>query len=394
MSIVIFGDIFSFPEGNAATNRVYTYARGFKDNNINVHVICFANEYRNEQEGLVNGISFYYPFKQGERNKYFVVRRWQKLLKYYRTLLLIAKINKQDKILAINVWTNLHLTHMFAWFLARIFNTKLITECSEHPLRHYQKDLWSRKQGIIKFYIESRLCDGVLCISNYLINFYKKSGIDERKLFLVPSTVDPARFLKTGSPPLNYRYIGYFGSLTFKRDNVDLLIKAFARIANLYPEFHLVLGGICTEHEKKDINELISQLNIKLKVEFLDYLSRQEIARYINHADVLVMVRSEDLQSQASYPSKLTEFLATSKPVVTVNVGEISDYLTDGLNAFLVEPGNSELLAEKLDYVIRNYALARQVGQNGKELTDTIFNYNFQAKRMIGFIDSLNNVKN
>ena len=394
MSIVIFGDLFSFPEGSAATNRVYTYAKGFKENNINVYIICFANGFRNEYEGLMNGIPYYYPFKQEKRNKYFVIRRWQKLLKYYRTFILIRKINKQDKITAINLWTNLHLTFMYAWLLSKVYKAKLVNECSEHPLRHYQNGIWNKKQGIIKFYIESRLCDGVLCISKYLINFHHSRGIDHRKLFLVPSTVDPARFSEIGENPLNYRYIGYFGSLTFKRDNIDLLIKAFAKITSLHPEFYLVLGGFCSAKEKKDIEDLILNLNIKLKVKLLDYLTRQEIIRYISHADILVMVRSNDLESQASYPSKLSEFLATSKPVITVNVGEITDYLIDGKNAFLVEPENYDLLAEKLDYVLSNYELSRQVGHEGKELTDTIFNYNYQAKRIIGFINSLNNSNN
>jgi len=394
MSIVIFGDLFSFPEGNAATNRVYTYAKGFTENNIDVYIICFANKFRNENEGVVNGIPFSYPFKQKKRNKYFAIRRWHKLVKYYRTLISIRKINKRDKIIAINLWTNLHLTYIFGWLLAKVFNTKLVTECSEHPLIYYQNGVWKKKQGIIKFYIESRLCDGVLCISDFLINFYRSKGVDAKKLFHVPSTVDPTRFLNIGGKPLHYRYIGYFGSLTFKRDNVDLLIEAFSRITNLHPEFHLVLGGFCNENVKKDIEKLITQLKIKQKVKLLDYLTRQEIVRYISHADILVMVRSKDLESQASYPSKLTEFLATSKPVITVKVGEISDYLTDGINAFLVEPENIDSLSEKLDYVLCNYGLAREVGQKGKELTDTIFNYDYQAKRMIGFINSLNNVNN
>jgi hypothetical protein len=38
MAIVIFGDNFSFPEGNAATNRIYTYAKGFTENNVNTFV--------------------------------------------------------------------------------------------------------------------------------------------------------------------------------------------------------------------------------------------------------------------------------------------------------------------------------------------------------------------
>ena len=45
MSVVIIGDMFSFPEGDAATNRVLTFAKGFLENGQKVHVICFGNEY-------------------------------------------------------------------------------------------------------------------------------------------------------------------------------------------------------------------------------------------------------------------------------------------------------------------------------------------------------------
>jgi glycosyltransferase involved in cell wall biosynthesis len=122
----------------------------------------------------------------------------------------------------------------------------------------------------------------------------------------------------------------------------------------------------------------------------LGYLKREEIIAYVSHAHILVMVRSNNQEAKASYPSKLSEFLASSKPVITVNVGEIPLYISDGINAFMVEPENADALAEKLEYVLLNYEFAIQVGKNGKELTDTVFNYNFQAKRMLEFINSLN----
>src|SRR5436190_24219783 len=106
MSIVIFGDIFTFPDGGAATNRVFTYAKGFNENGIRTHVICFCNEYLNVSSGVMEGINYYYPFEQKKRNKYFIIRNWKKLLKYFKTYSLIKKINKEDKIIAINSWYN------------------------------------------------------------------------------------------------------------------------------------------------------------------------------------------------------------------------------------------------------------------------------------------------
>lgn len=389
MSIIIFGDLFTVPEGNAATNRVYTYAKGFIECGVDVHIVSFSNTYATTNEGNIDGANYYIPFAQKERSKYFLVRRWKKLMKYRNAYSIIKSINKKDKIIAINSWSNELLTHFFGYILTRLFNARFIIETNEHPLRHYQTSTLRKKIGELNFYFETLLCDGVFCISNFLMDLYKNSGYDENKLILVPSTVDPSRFNRKTERSFDQHYIGYFGSLTFDRDNVDILIKAFASISHKYSEIKLVLGGFCSQNERANLIGLIAELNITGKVTLLNYLSREEIITYVSNADILVMVRSNDVRSMASYPSKLTEFLASSVPVISVNVGEISLYLSDGVNAFLVEPGNPEALADKLDYVMSNYKLAQKVGKKGKELTDTIFNYNYQAKRMISFINSL-----
>jgi glycosyltransferase involved in cell wall biosynthesis len=389
MSVVIIGDLFTYPEGSAATNRVHTYAKGFHENGLNVHVICFGNEYVDTINGMTGGIYFYHPFGQKKRSRYFLVRRWQKISKYFITIALVRNINKKDKISAINCWTQTFITQVFAYILTKFNRSKLIMEMSEHPMRYYQGSFFKKIQGESKLYFEMKLCDGNFCISRHLVEYFKSKGFNPEKSFLVPSTVDPTRFIETGEKLFPHPYIGYFGGLTFFRDNIDLLIRAFSEICRKHSGVYLVLGGFCSQKEKEQLNELIGNLNINDKVRLLGFLSREDIISYVTHADILVMVRGNDLASQASFPSKLTEYLSTAKPVISVNVGEISDYLTDNLNVFLVEPENVSALAEKMDFVLNNYDLARKVGLNGKELTSTIFNYNFQAKRMIQYIDSL-----
>lgn len=390
MSIIILGDSFTFPEGDAATNRVHTYAKGFCENGINVHVICFRSSYNNSVgTGQNEGIKYYYPFGDVKRNKYFIVRSWYKFLKYLRTMLLIKRINEEDKIAVVIVYTMSFIVHLFSWIISRMNKSKLVKECGEHPLRLHQKNVLKRRQGLIKLYIESRLSDVIFCISQYLVNLYLEKGIAQDKLFLVPSTVDPTRFVKTEKKPLPYPYIGYFGGLTFDRDNVDALIRAFDRIRIRYPDLHLVLGGFCSEPERRQIEDLIQNLELNSKVVLLRYLSRDEIIRYIVHAKILVLVRSIGIASQASFPSKLTEYLATAVPVVSVSVGEIPNYLIDGVNSFLVEPENYDELFQKLNFALANYEEALEIGKKGEELTATTFNYNYQAKRIIQFINGL-----
>jgi glycosyltransferase involved in cell wall biosynthesis len=187
-----------------------------------------------------------------------------------------------------------------------------------------------------------------------------------------------------------FEYIGYFGSINFERDNVDLLINAFALIHKKYPDLHLVLGGMYGDNEKKMLTDLISSLKIESSVNLLKYLSREEIIRYMVDARIIVLVRSNDPDTNASFPCKLTEYLSTGNPVISVSVSEIPIYLTDSKDIFLTEPGNVKELSEKLEYVLDNYEFATDVAHNGKELTNSVFNYNYQTKRIIEFIKSIN----
>jgi glycosyltransferase involved in cell wall biosynthesis len=390
MSFVIFGDAFTFPDGSAATNRVFTYARGFYEIGINVHVICFENEYLAVNDGILNGVYYYHPFGQVEKNKHFLIRRWLKFKKYLRTIALIRKINKSDKIIAINCWTSLLFTQFFAIFLTKLVRTRLINEHSEHPLRNYQGSFFKKSRGEINSYLGNVLCDGIFCISQYLIDFYSSRGLNRRRLFLVPSTVDTERFRKSYESPLKFQYILYCGSLTVMKDGVNILIESFFRITEKYPEINLVLiGKGDLIDEETFIRNLVSELKIEKKVFFPGQLPRTEIPAYLNNAKILALARPKSMVADAGFPSKLTEYLATGVPVVVTEVGEIPLYLKDNENAFLAIPDSVDAFAEKLDYVLGNYAHALEVALRGKELTDSVFNYKYQAKRMLDFIYSL-----
>jgi glycosyltransferase involved in cell wall biosynthesis len=52
-------------------------------------------------------------------------------------------------------------------------------------------------------------------------------------------------------------------------------------------------------------------------------------------------------------------------PVVAFDAGGIREWLTDGENGFLVAWKNADLFAARLDQLLRDKALARQLGRSG-----------------------------
>lgn len=389
-AVVIFGDTFTFPEGNAATNRVYTFANGFHENGIEAFVVCFRNDYVETVEGSVYGIHYHHPFNQIKRSNSFVIRRLVKFNKYFRAFRIIRSINRDHKILAINLWTNRLLVQLYVYSLSWLFGTIVIHEHSEHPLREFQRPIFKKIWGETKSLIGTWLCDGIFCISQYLIDFYRSRNVKVRKMLLVPSTVDTERFNNAGASPLPYNYIAYCGSLTIKKDGVNILIDSFYRIMTERPDVDLVLiGKGDSEFEEAAIRRQTEHLNLNSRVHFIGQLSRTDVPAYLTGAQVLALARPTSIIADAGFPSKLTEYLSTGKPVLVTQVGDIPIYLKDNENAFLSEPDSAEAFADKLRYILNNYEFALKVGSEGKRLTETIFNYNFQAVRMLEFIGTL-----
>jgi len=387
MAFVIIGDTFTFPEGDAATNRVYTYSKGFLENGLKIHIVCFGSEYNSAGDGILDGIYYYHPFGIRARSKYFIIRRWNRVIRYFKTAALVAGINKNDKIIVFHCYTSLLRTQLFAFILSRYFKAKLILERSEHPMRNYNDKFLKRIYGKLKVALEIKFCDGIFCISNFLINFYKSRGFDQRKLFLIPSTVDTGRFNDHFDSPFSFKYILYCGSLTVIKDGVDILIESYSKIAGKYADINLVLVGEA-DSEKDEIffRDLVTKCGMNQRVFFTGKLPRKTIPAYLTNAEILTLARPRSIVADAGFPSKVTEYLATGKPVVVTKVGDIPLYLKDNENAFLSEPDSVDAFAEKLDYVLGNYELAKLAGEKGRMLTATVFNYNFQGKRVIEFI--------
>ena len=389
MTCIIFGDAFTFPEGDASTNRVYAYARGFLDHGSEVHVVCFRNTYQQGSSGEAEGISYYHPFNRSIRSSSFILRRMHSAAKFARTFKLLRQIQRKDRNVFVLCYTKSFSTQLFAYLLSRILGFLLVLERSEHPFKDYKSKAALRLRGTIRVALEIRFTDLIFCISDYLMEFYNARGAGEEKLYKVPSTVDSERFIGSFRRPIARKYICYCGSLTMLKDGVDILIRSYAGLANRYKDVDLALVGRAdTQEDEMFFRDLATSLGIRERVHFTGKLPRNEVPAYLCNAEILTLARPKSMVADAGFPSKVTEYLATGKPVVVTAVGEIPNYLTDDVDAYIAEAGSPESFTERMMYALDNYNEALLIGRRGRELALSVFNNSYQANRVLKFIES------
>lgn len=186
--------------------------------------------------------------------------------------------------------------------------------------------------------------------------------------------VDPTRFHPAPEPRRNrILFAGQFGK-AYGHKGVDDLLQATALLAPRRPELLVDLVGESDDLPR--LQALVAALRIEGHVRFRGRLPGPEMAEAYREATVLALPTRID-----SFPMVLLEAMASGVPVVTTPVGGIPEFVSDGVNGFLVPPGDSAALAERLAALVDDPALAARLGAEGRLLAASSFTWSRQAER-------------
>lgn len=271
------------------------------------------------------------------------------------------------------------------WFTAKALRIPIVKEMSEFPnsvLKAGKTEVGPMQLKLIK--IEMMAFDGFIVISRSLKDFLCDL-FPLKKYLIVPINVQPERFLQRIET--KRKYITYTGTLSRKKDGVDILIKAFAILNDKYKDLYLrLIGGYSSDDDEQGITSLIQAEKLETKVEITGWQSRDTAAGYIMQAYILVLPRPQSIQAQGGFPTKLGEYLASGIPTLATRVGDIPNYLEDMNNAFLCSPDSLDELVGKLEFIHTNFDFAQSVAEKGKELALTVFNYKKQAEIILRYL--------
>lgn len=102
-------------------------------------------------------------------------------------------------------------------------------------------------------------------------------------------------------------------------------------------------------------------------------------------ATALLLPLWDDDRSKTRMPNKLGEYLASGKPVITSRVGDLTDFLEDGVNAFLARPGDEQDFADKMLAILCDPQMAARVGAAGRQVCEQHFDYRVHAMGLARF---------
>lgn len=380
---VFKGDI---SESTAAVNRVFSLAKGLQINNANA-IIYGLIPFRNSKiisASKKDNILYSYP--KIKSNSFLLRIIISTIDLFFRFPIFIH----QNKIGIVHLYEVPIILKYIIILYKLFFKFKVVEENTEFPSLllngNKLKEFWGKLQ--VRF--AHMFLDGMVLISKSLLNYYSNYTSNYTKFEIINMTVDISRFENPFSSNIELGdYFTYCGSFSQKKDGIITLIKAFGNIRKRFPDIKLLIIGSGNETENKMVDDTIEELGLKGSIILKGRIPKEEIPGYLVNSIGMVLPRPKSLQAEGGFPTKLGEYLASGNPVIATKVGEIPEFLIDGVNSYLAEPDSEESLVQKMTELIMDYQKAKKIGMCGKTLANNEFNYIEQTKKLLSFYKNL-----
>jgi glycosyltransferase involved in cell wall biosynthesis len=364
-----------FPISGGTGAYVYYLSQFLQKLGHNVHIVA---RHSKDSEDVVDGVEVHY--RKGKGNA--ITRYWR----FARSA--SKKIKKLNEKIGLDIiHANLPLVPSFAIpkesaraLVCTVHSTwkgeAMVTKQDNPKNLNPNEKMMLRLNFMLRSY-EKKLMDrsdALIAVSKYTVNeLTELYGIGEDKIQVIYNGVDINKFKpRTNKTELRrefgleerHRIVLFVGRL-YHRKGLEILLHSIPHVLQEFNYVKFVISGTGFKEKEESLRELAKKLDIEEYVTFLGYVPDEKLPFLYAASDVFVLPAIYE-----NFPFAILEAQATGLPVISTKVGGISEFLTDNENGFLIEPGDSTQLTQKVLNLLQNPKLAKEMGEFGRKLIE------------------------
>lgn len=371
-----------FPYGMASIARLKCYIKALQKVGLECEINVFERTnlygrdlFSKEVQMADDAISYWYAGGRlyGSANR--IIRR---INNYFdkRNMIAYLKKNVKKGDIILNYFSDVDFQHEVIE-TAHIIGAKVVKELNEIPGKGNNSITSKRIKKRTEDELLSRY-DGIICISKALVEYSMHYCRKDCKIIKVPILVEFDKYdIKDRQQEVEIKYIFHSGSLIERKDGIIGMLEAFAKAV---PKMNIPIKFISTgcinksSHPQK-INEIIRKYGLDEMVEFKGYLNNEDLEDTLSKASLVIINKNKTEQNRYCFSTKLGEYLAAGKAVIITSYGEAVNWLTDGKDAYIVPPEDTDILAQAIIKAFSNEAERIRIGETGKALCQQYFDY-------------------
>lgn len=396
---VVFVTIADLPEGGGSTTRIKMLTNAVAECG---HHVCLLNEHGLgitprellKATGQIGSVEYRYILGSIERQ--FGLRSITTKLRAVLALLHAIVRHHSKKRIDVLWFNNLSFYDM--WPL-----TKLAESLGIRTVQSYEDErleLIAPQQSLsdrllaLNGRLADRLCPhragAIVVISHYLKEKYLNRVAGKTLVHLIPTIVD-CNYWAVGPEPVTdvptLLYAGCFG----EQDEMENLLGALAVLREKGRRFRAVFLGANRDADR--VARVASDIRVRglnAVIEMKGFVPLDQVKSHIAKANIMLNIRRDGLWSRSGLATKLSEYLASGRVVVTTALGDVVRYVEHGKSAMLVPPTTTvPQIAAAIDGVLVSPQLRDRIGCGGREVARSHFDIRAVGRKLEFVLDTV-----
>jgi len=213
----------------------------------------------------------------------------------------------------------------------------------------YTLGLFPMLKLIQRFYLNRS--PTIIAVSNWMKGLleqnYRIAGVDvihngiDTEMFSPRKKKSALQGLNTNKP------IVLFSGRFIALKGINILVKAMRQVINETEDVHFAFAG--PEANEKWVRMFEKEGIPSHSYSFLGYIPHTEMPEIYSSSSIFVLPSLTE-----SFPFSILEAMSSGTAVIASNVGGVPEIIDDEVDGLLVQPGNPEILAKKLLFLLEN----------------------------------------
>lgn len=235
-------------------------------------------------------------------------------------------------------------------YIAKSFGKKVIFHCHSGGFETFTH---KHKYAVRK--LISR-CDAVIALSDYWKSFFEKE-LGCNHVEIIKNVIPAPQY---SHHPTNRFTLLFLGLLGQNKGIYDLLSVIADNKDTFNRKLCLCIGG---NGEVEKVKNLIKSYGISDMVKYEGWVSGDKKTDLLNCADAYILPSYKE-----GLPISILEAMSYALPIISTPVGGIPEIVKNGVNGYLVTPGNKEEIGQAIKHLMDSMEKRREMGRVSQRL--------------------------
>jgi glycosyltransferase involved in cell wall biosynthesis len=113
-----------------------------------------------------------------------------------------------------------------------------------------------------------------------------------------------------------------------------------------------------------------------------------EVKDWLNKCKILAITRPNIVQTIAGFPTKIGEYFACRKTVLSTRIGDVSNYFIDREEIVFADSDNPQSIADNIEWILNNQEPSREIALRGFNRARILLDYTIKVPDMMNFVKS------